>query len=807
MASAVIYAPSNTYSVQEYDGYPYDDRRPEYTPYPSSRPLPQPAQQQQAHQFWAAPPRSSTISHRDPSIFVSPPPLRRSLADDPAFATDPNINPEYWHIQMNVQSTTPFPSRSYSGLDLTHDFGLPQSGTVSNTSPRGHSYHDEDTRPVYFVPPSISSSSSASDSSASKSSNVRPPRSSVRNSDYAPERSPFRSDPPMEVQYALPYEGQSQSRNGKHKRRSPHSARPAKDHAASHAEAAGGTIIPSTPLRLADGASRPLMSSMTIPSPPDVSEHPKDSRVRTSSRPTPPDLDTIDELDKTNPLGVNLHHKGPYEAVAAILNETNPIDSPVLRQKRAQKQVSSGTRPVRPSRHIKSEPNANPMSLNLQPGQILPNSIYQPTQPSHFPTEFGRRTHPPSQDLRVPRKPVEYPAADYDTANTGSPLRRNQTLPVPSTARGTSGQFYQEPPPVTSEVPPYQHPYHADSSFHQRNLPQPLPIDSVPSRSSGRHRMSQISKQPSMSPYAPPSSYSHPPQSTGVDHAVAHHSPYADMSHNSGSPSQIAPVASVGPPEAPPYPDLDQHFSHTLYLTNPDEAHGASDHRPHGHLLPTAPEMVHPPSERRSERPRRSHHSSLYGGQPSLAAPRPTEPEGRRRHASRGSPPTTGRTPEQDSSRRYEPPSQTLAAINAQYVSKAPSTSSSSRTSSSLAPRHVPKHLVMPTPLANASESAPPTPPSAAVISRGNARRSGQGQVLRKRNSRVETQRPQRPQSLPPQTVKGGIFSFFKFGKGSKPTVREVRFSEPPKVGMNEQGEQRGRTREEPRTRKLSKRR
>ena len=111
----------------------------------------------------------------------------------------------------------------------------------------------------------------------------------------------------------------------------------------------------------------------------------------------------------------------------------------------------------------------------------------------------------------------------------------------------------------------------------------------------------------------------------------------------------------------------------------------------------------------------------------------------------------------------------------------------------------------MPTPLANATESAPPTARPAAAISRTNTGRPGQTQVLRKRNSRVETHRPQRPQSLPSQTaVKGGIFSFFKFGKGSKPVVREVRFLEPLKVGMNEKGE-RGRTREEPR--KLSKRR
>jgi hypothetical protein len=55
------------------------------------------------------------------------------------------------------------------------------------------------------------------------------------------------------------------------------------------------------------------------------------------------------------------------------------------------------------------------------------------------------------------------------------------------------------------------------------------------------------------------------------------------------------------------------------------------------------------------------------------------------------------------------------------------------------------------------------------------------------------------------ETVNRGVFSFFRFGKGSKPTVREVRVTEPPKAfAMGEKGQIRVRTREEPR--KLSKR-
>jgi hypothetical protein len=439
------------------------------------------------------------------------------------------------------------------------------------------------------------------------------------------------------------------------------------------------------------------------------------------------------------------------------------------------------------------------MSLNLQPGQILPSSIYQPTQPSHFPVEFSRGAHTPSHDIRAQRRPVEPTTAGHDAATAGPPLRRNQTLPAANLALSPPEQSYQVPPPVTPEVLSYQLPYPTDSNAQQSNPPQSHPVGSVPSRSSGRRHMSQISRHPSETPHASLPSHSHPSQSTGVDHAPTHRSPYADTSHNFGPPSQIAPVASIAPPEAPPTPDLDQRFSRTLYLTNPDDTISASGHRLHMPPLSTAPEMIYPSDERRSERPRRTHHNSLYGGQPSLTATRPTDSEGRRRGAPRGPPATT---PEQDSPRRYEPPSQTLA-MNAQYVGKAPSTSSSSRTSSSPAPRHIPKRLVMPTPLANTAESPPQTLPSAAGFSRANTGRPGQ--VLRKRDTRGDMHRPQRRQSLPPQTAKSGIFSLFKFGKGTKPVVREVRVTEQSRVGMSEKGQHRVSFREEPR--KLSKRR
>jgi len=106
-------------------------------------------------------------------------------------------------------------------------------------------------------------------------------------------------------------------------------------------------------------------------------------------------------------------------------------------------------------------------------------------------------------------------------------------------------------------------------------------------------------------------------------------------------------------------------------------------------------------------------------------------------------------------------------------------------------------------PLAPSAQSAPSTAPSA---SRENDVRPGQ--VLRKRstyNDMAQPQ-PQRSQSLPPpQTVNRGMFSFFRFGKGSKPTVREVHVTERSKVETNQKVEQQVRPRKEPQ--KLSKQR
>ncbi|KAK2461611.1 hypothetical protein APHAL10511_006074 [Amanita phalloides] len=65
------------------------------------------------------------------------------------------------------------------------------------------------------------------------------------------------------------------------------------------------------------------------------------------------ELDMIDELDETNPLGVALHHGGPYEGIQRMMH-------PVPQAQQA----------YRPNQQFRFD-----VSLNLSPGQFLPHSV------------------------------------------------------------------------------------------------------------------------------------------------------------------------------------------------------------------------------------------------------------------------------------------------------------------------------------------------------------------------------------------------------------------------------------------------
>jgi len=56
-------------------------------------------------------------------------------------------------------------------------------------------------------------------------------------------------------------------------------------------------------------------------------QHPKIRSRRASSQTLPSELDRIDELDETDPMGVGFHHQSPYEAIAAALG-SKPLSVP-----------------------------------------------------------------------------------------------------------------------------------------------------------------------------------------------------------------------------------------------------------------------------------------------------------------------------------------------------------------------------------------------------------------------------------------------------------------------------------------------
>ena len=431
------------------------------------------------------------------------------------------------------------------------------------------------------------------------------------------------------------------------------------------------------------------------------------------------------------------------------------------------------------------------MALNLKPGQILQSSIYQPMRTHHYTDERALPAYPPDQYIHPSHAPTE---VDYDAVSVGPPLRRNQTLPVTSSAQGPLEQSHQIPHHMRSEDqtdPVYKRPYPVDPSIYQ---PQPPPPNSA-----HQHQLPRYTSETPSNPMP-----SHSSHRTRSDHAARHRSSHIDPVHNIQPSSEPVSTTSVFPPEAPPTPDLDLRLSRTLYLTNPDEIQYPSSHRSRALPLPSAPEVIYPSPEPHPEQSSRSRANSSYGGQPPRGSP-PTETS--RRSSPRGSPPASSTAPRQEKprqekARRYEPPSQNLAAMGVPVPGHSASVTSgsSSRTSSSLAPRHVPKHLVMPTPLAATAETPRRPPLSSRANSDGDPRRPSQ---LLRRRSIPGAVPPRQSPSKPPQTVSRGVLSFFGFGKGSKPTVH-VRVTEPPKNVMSEKQQLRVRAHQEPR--KLSKR-
>ncbi|KAJ3852846.1 hypothetical protein EV368DRAFT_64565 [Lentinula lateritia] len=200
-----------------------------------------------------------------------------------------------------------------------------------------------------------------------------------------------------------------------------------------------------------------LPSSQPYPTevPPRPATTANDSRYvdlrRNHTDTNPRGLDPIDELDESNPLGLSLHHGGPYEAIKKV---TQTPREPQNSYNKSIPQQAAHVSTQKTSSKQPFIPAARPFvpfgaSLNLTPGQILPRN-YQPY--SQLP-------------LRIPNHLTPYPQRnnpDFSVHQVLHPQPAMQNQQIPNPQKHTPQQLMQAP---------LHHPLHHSQHHHQAQPP------------------------------------------------------------------------------------------------------------------------------------------------------------------------------------------------------------------------------------------------------------------------------------------------------------------------------------------------
>ncbi|KAJ6574921.1 hypothetical protein B0H19DRAFT_619042 [Mycena capillaripes] len=152
------------------------------------------------------------------------------------------------------------------------------------------------------------------------------------------------------------------------------------------------------------------------------------------------DLDRIDELDESSPLGVALHHEGPFEAIASALKGPS----------------ARGNQPMPQMRPPKApKPGHNGGSLGISPGQIFPHNFpyYQAAVQPPFRQDYN--SSPQASTSYIPPQP--------QFGQSHSPQASTSYIPP-------QPQFGQprSPQASTSYIPP--HPQPGQPRYRQSNI-------------------------------------------------------------------------------------------------------------------------------------------------------------------------------------------------------------------------------------------------------------------------------------------------------------------------------------------------
>ncbi|KAG5654731.1 hypothetical protein H0H81_007487 [Sphagnurus paluster] len=198
----------------------------------------------------------------------------------------------------------------------------------------------------------------------------------------------------------------------------------------------------------------------------------------------PSELDRIDELDESNPLGLPVHHGGPYEAAHRPITQ-EPIressigsqyqwdPSPIPKPKKSRNKAT-----FLPAHHhgtyshlFQQQPRVHPIpdmavvpiippgvSLNLSPGQILPRNFYYQLAAHAIPP-------PTANTPGWPPHPQQYPANQEIPHRSHRERRRKpevKVIPVDSKSAHLDGS--QHSIRHRSLPPPEYSPYPTDGS-------------------------------------------------------------------------------------------------------------------------------------------------------------------------------------------------------------------------------------------------------------------------------------------------------------------------------------------------------
>ncbi|KAK7064383.1 hypothetical protein R3P38DRAFT_2824182 [Favolaschia claudopus] len=435
------------------------------------------------------------------------------------------------------------------------------------------------------------------------------------------------------------------------------------------------------------------------------------------------DLDRIDELDESNPLGVALHHEGPFQVIASVLKaphvNPSPYSPPHMRAPRAPKPLAN-----------------NGGSLGISPGQILPRNFTQLYHPSGIP--------PQSTTNRNYNMPPQASTSYLPPQQLGHPLHNTRHSPTNqrNSSRLQQQPYYPHPQPTpltqhvhltqdaqTSYIPTQYDPLdvlheqkmlvHADTTpmvdtrVHPPGSHSVLPsednsdayggIEVDPSPQQERYSAPPVPSSSRVDPYAMPQDHT-----SSSEYEPRRHTVQNPLDFNAANqppiPHSRRDLASNSYPQS--YPNgrpvnsgYDPRLVHNSGPPNARQSSSGIHYNPQSNGQHFAPQQPHPPQSMgyNPEQDRR---------RPASHQPAPTPynnySDERNRPASfqpvpRAAPVDLARQ-EYDRAQKRHRHLEALAKDRPQSVNIAPSIATTNNPSRRL-PQHTPKHLVMPTPL------------------------------------------------------------------------------------------------------------